>query len=712
MKECTKNSKICVYTLSDISKWMGKNSEVQLPVIQRGFVWKPNQIEDLWDSIFKGYPIGSLMLSEEKTEDCTPKFMLLDGQQRATSIAIGFNNPWSSEGVNEIGNAKKIPVVWVDIAEQKSEAEQENEAEQKKQVKVKYIFRVVTLSHPWGYQLNENTKPLRLSDRNAAFEQMEKHITNQQYTKLDAKFRFPYDSKLPIPLPFLIEAAKSDSSLDKLENLLNDHGIVNVKTKHNQTNYAELLQKYKETGVIKQAIKDVKDVIFNNTTQVEIPAIILPNSVLQNQTEEKDNEESTLFVRLNRSGTRLDGEELMFSMYKSIYGESQKIVECAPSFIAPSKIISLLARLVLSETQCVKVSFKQFSNYLQKEDFKDKLKNKEDNITNLITKAIDILSYNQVPCIIVKKFIREATDGFLLLLHWLEELNKNKNINEISDDLKQQICGCLYRTYWFGDMEAFVKESWNKVCQLDWKWNGNHKNQYPLVDYKLLYDYLVYNYLYLKLHVPSNAQFNKEFIEKLEKSNQDTINIWNKYGSNKTIQEINDLILNRLLVCRSLILLAQREYIYNRFKDFNQFDNLEDTNTPWDWDHIYPNSWVYRKKHQNHITKLWENKIGNFRAMSLAENRSENNNLSPKQRLEGDKFDENCKNYFICSDDKNPKYLCDWDFWEKLNNDKKIVNNDDSSIINHAMAIITRSVNIYKNFLDMFNISASNLGLE
>ena len=54
MKECTKNSKICVYTLSDISKWMRKGSEVQLPVIQRGFVWKPNQIEDLWDSIFKG----------------------------------------------------------------------------------------------------------------------------------------------------------------------------------------------------------------------------------------------------------------------------------------------------------------------------------------------------------------------------------------------------------------------------------------------------------------------------------------------------------------------------------------------------------------------------------------------------------------------------------------------------------------------------------
>ena len=37
---------------------------VDLPMIQRGFVWKPKQIIDLWDSLLSGMPIGALMVSE------------------------------------------------------------------------------------------------------------------------------------------------------------------------------------------------------------------------------------------------------------------------------------------------------------------------------------------------------------------------------------------------------------------------------------------------------------------------------------------------------------------------------------------------------------------------------------------------------------------------------------------------------------------------
>ena len=34
-----------------------------LPSLQRGAVWRPNQIELLWDSILRGFPIGSLVVS-------------------------------------------------------------------------------------------------------------------------------------------------------------------------------------------------------------------------------------------------------------------------------------------------------------------------------------------------------------------------------------------------------------------------------------------------------------------------------------------------------------------------------------------------------------------------------------------------------------------------------------------------------------------------
>ena len=73
------------YSICEVASWLIPESEVQLPVVQRGFVWKVSQIECLWDSIFRGYPIGAMMLSFDGD-----KYMLLDGQQRSTSVALGF----------------------------------------------------------------------------------------------------------------------------------------------------------------------------------------------------------------------------------------------------------------------------------------------------------------------------------------------------------------------------------------------------------------------------------------------------------------------------------------------------------------------------------------------------------------------------------------------------------------------------------------------
>ena len=85
------------YGIEDISTWLlQKGSEIELPAIQRGFVWKTSQIENLWDSIFRGYPVGSFLLSQKETH-----LELFDGQQRATSIALGFYNPWEQHSENK-----------------------------------------------------------------------------------------------------------------------------------------------------------------------------------------------------------------------------------------------------------------------------------------------------------------------------------------------------------------------------------------------------------------------------------------------------------------------------------------------------------------------------------------------------------------------------------------------------------------------------------
>lgn len=80
---------------------MANKGTLGLPDLQRGFVWKPNKIRDLLDSMMKGYPIGFIMLwaaqfntskGENKTIGIDDKvsfgqdYVIIDGQQRITSL--------------------------------------------------------------------------------------------------------------------------------------------------------------------------------------------------------------------------------------------------------------------------------------------------------------------------------------------------------------------------------------------------------------------------------------------------------------------------------------------------------------------------------------------------------------------------------------------------------------------------------------------------
>src|SRR5579863_360552 len=93
--------------------------QIRIPVFQRGFVWDPDQVAYLMDSVYKQYPFGSLLLwrtrEQRRHERSLGPFRLpernpdypidyvLDGQQRLTSIFGVFQTeiqpdplvPWS-----------------------------------------------------------------------------------------------------------------------------------------------------------------------------------------------------------------------------------------------------------------------------------------------------------------------------------------------------------------------------------------------------------------------------------------------------------------------------------------------------------------------------------------------------------------------------------------------------------------------------------------
>jgi len=68
---------------------------IGLPELQRPFVWSNSKIRDLFDSLYRGYPCGFLLLWETGAglkgigtngKEETPSLAIVDGQQRLTSL--------------------------------------------------------------------------------------------------------------------------------------------------------------------------------------------------------------------------------------------------------------------------------------------------------------------------------------------------------------------------------------------------------------------------------------------------------------------------------------------------------------------------------------------------------------------------------------------------------------------------------------------------
>jgi len=78
-------------TITNLLSAIGSN-QILMPEIQRPFVWDTTKVRDLIDSIYKGYPIGYIITSQNpdvKTrtgETARGKTLIIDGQQRLTAL--------------------------------------------------------------------------------------------------------------------------------------------------------------------------------------------------------------------------------------------------------------------------------------------------------------------------------------------------------------------------------------------------------------------------------------------------------------------------------------------------------------------------------------------------------------------------------------------------------------------------------------------------
>lgn len=100
---------------------MYKRGELRLPEIQRHYVWQATRVRDLLDSLYRGYPSGSILMWETEEPVPTREFaiaqdstafagrkLLLDGQQRLTSLTAVING----EPVTVRGRKRPIDILF------------------------------------------------------------------------------------------------------------------------------------------------------------------------------------------------------------------------------------------------------------------------------------------------------------------------------------------------------------------------------------------------------------------------------------------------------------------------------------------------------------------------------------------------------------------------------------------------------------------------
>ena len=278
-----------------------------LPPIQRGFVWKPYQIQELWDSLLRNMPIGAVLLqkfeegdkarslsseSKEVKEEGRGGYFLLDGQQRTLSMSLGrYGSPTHK--------------LWIDFSEDGLNNS-------------KYRLRVTTKYQPFGYS-SDGKGRLSVSDRRAAYE----YYVNEKKIKEEDFF----------------DKAKPWKANDK-----DGQYIFEIKDLWNNKNIIEKVPEH-----IKKRVENFF-LDLENLKKRDIPLVLVDRFDIDEGMKDNMTDPLTLlFERISSNGTKLSSEDLLFSMIKQEWPEAHNLVndlqEKVGSLMKPTDFIMTAFRI-------------------------------------------------------------------------------------------------------------------------------------------------------------------------------------------------------------------------------------------------------------------------------------------------------------------------------------------------------------------------------
>jgi len=648
-----------------------------LPSLQRDAVWKPGQVELLWDSLFRGFPIGSLVVSEilrdQKSrhgklagnDDPWPepeieKRHLLDGQQRSNALALGFFDPFS---ISLTASTRPVDsILWLDMFPNPEDFRSGSTRH--------FLFRLTTTAHPWGYSTYDEAGRLHAHEMQESLRILKEECgwkppTDNSFQRPSTVQLWPIRATVPIPVAWLLLAAKKMSGSDFWDS-------VRARCESSKHIWACKAAQWLSRAPASQ-LSDIESGL-RRALSASVVALEVPTETIQaNSKQESSNAPESdsnaqnlsnvehLFQRLNNGGTPISPEELQYSMIKAYWpgvedtisrlhrlpmrASRLSILGCraalavdqpASDKIPASMSISALRALATdpqrSEKRALVKSYFEISDSESKNNC-DSAGSAQHQTLRTVVPMIDELLLHQggddigLPPVLRTAIAHQSPEVYLLLMILVERMLGDQVDPKM---FRLPILGLATALHWFcSDQHRAVQRVYT-LLQGEKKLTREFFSGILLRPSKEerhsgLFDLMSPDALDAMIVLPE--------AEKLE-----SWNWWNtiiEVPSNGD-PEKRELLANSLwpLVYRivrekELLIFAQRKWLGIRFKNFDMADSSawEDHNRPWDYDHLLPQSTFHNVRNARYleVCKQWGNTNGNFHILSFEENRSRSN---------------------------------------------------------------------------------------
>lgn len=619
-----------LFSLPEIAAWFdgGTSSNhsvsVEIPAFQRGLVWNAAQIEVLWDSLLRGIPTGAFSLLPMRGNERYSKiqgtsgapaeedrYFLLDGQQRASAIAMGYKSLTATSDKGE-----ETPILWIDIFPSNEERERSNR---------KFFFRVTTPARPWGYQIEDANGENRVGKVSVAkYQEALKEIgwTAEISAKPTTSQLWPVCARLPVPVAVLRNLPDSALSLSGLVAAGGE-----APWAHHFARVGSALGD-EDAKCLGEEIAKLRNRL-RNASETKILAMVAPDVLADtppDAAKDGDNSEIALyFSRLNSGGTTPSREDLDYSILKSILPELHAIDKCAKGRMHPARLANL-AMLAFLSTEAAANGWK---NGLTRRDIfalkgrRDFIAYVSSNLPQDIAAIDDWLLFKPgtakhgIPEYLRTSISRKNPNLFRFLLLLAGKM-RTAPTKDIWNDARFPILITAFCTIlvWFGNDGAFdfasLAQDIEKLVCCNFS-----------VSKGIIGTWMAMQVEMGALDIPPSPDYFLKIMEAANKGDvRAIVNAWSKQPDSNAASRIWYWNGEE---GRGIVLYACRRYLRDTFGEYDPASAVwNEDSRPWDYDHIVPQSWIKYSYHGkcHDLVAEFLNSIGNIAPIPFGANRS------------------------------------------------------------------------------------------